>query len=109
MRTLIRVRGFEAPTALHDYVLHRLNFSLKPYEDYIEQITVHLGNAGDSDARAHRSCAIVAILRGGTTIAVEESGLHISAAVDVAVKRILYNIAKSRASEREAIGSALLH
>ena|SRR5579872_948677 len=108
MRMLVRSEGFEAPSALQEYVIQRLTFLLKPFEDDIEQITVHLENRDASRSDVRKTCRIVVNLRC-KTVTVEEQKSHFSVALDVALKRLLYNISSSLVAEREVITSAVSH
>ena len=108
MRTLVRSESFEVPSALREYIIQRVTFLLDPFADDIEQITVHLENRGALPPDAQRVCRIIAELRC-KTVTVEEEKSHFSAALDVALKRLLYNISISLVAEREAIASAVLH
>jgi ribosome-associated translation inhibitor RaiA len=107
MHILIRCSGIGTPDALQDYVLRRLEFSLKRFEHDVEQVTVHLAGAGDAEVSSDRTCHIVAELYGGTIFSVEERQMHFSSAVDLALKRITFNITNSLTVQRDAIDSAL--
>lgn len=87
MKPTIIAKGIEASEALREYVMQRLNSTLKGAKDSIEYVTVRLTDTNGSKGGVDKRCLINVKLPGRPHIVITEIASDINRAIDRATHR----------------------
>jgi ribosomal subunit interface protein len=88
MRIRLRGLGFETTPAIEEHTERRLRFAVGRFSDRIEDVTVRFEDVNGPRGGVDMACRVVARLRPGGAVRVEEREADLYSAIDRAADRI---------------------
>lgn len=107
MKFEIHRHGFAMEPAVQDHIERRLRLVLGRFGPRIGRVTVHLADINGPRGGLDKRCRIIARLRGGGRVIVEDTNAELTAAVHGASDRLGQSVRRQleRRRDRRLLGS----
>ena len=87
MELEIRRQDAHLDATLREFVERRINFALRPFEERVSRVTVHLDDVNGPRGGIDKQCRILVSLRRGSPVKVEDLDIDLASAVGRAADR----------------------
>jgi putative sigma-54 modulation protein len=100
----IRAQNFRVSDKLNEHIERQLNFALDPFASWIDGVNVHLEDVNGPKGGLDKQCRILAQLKGGKTLKIEDVDTEFTLAVNRAADRLGQAISREVDKRREKKG-----
>jgi ribosomal subunit interface protein len=101
MELEIRGQNVRVGDELHDHVERQMNFALAQFESWLAGVTVQLEDVNGPKGGVDKQCRVLANIKGGKTVKIEDIDEDFMVAVNRAADRLGHAISREVEKRRE--------